>query len=601
AGSDGLLIFDPSPGLLGAPVGVVASWPGDAQQVLVSGTLAIIRTGMGLETVDLADPLAPVSVGAWTFAAPAGLSLDGDRACLARADSLVVLDLADPAVPTLAGTAGTWEGHTFRAATLVGDGVDLASTDGLAEVDAASGAATWRGGHDTGVVAQVVVGDLLVQATGELGLQVWRRPAATYAAYPRIFTLPTNYIPDRIVGDRLVGHLGGDIVVYDLASATPTPVVTIPAPDVPFADVARVDVRDDLVVIGYGNGDLRTVRWYDGGWDELGSLPTQVRGIIGLEVAGNVLGVLTGAVSADSLLVCDITDPAAIRLTAVVTAPTLGWASRLEAVEGGFVAGAGGGSSTDTPAFVVDVRDPAAPGVASILMPAESYWSVGPTTLYVRSPEAFRPYDLADIGRPLAGTALSIDDRKVGNGSHPYFPAAYDFVVAGGWGYLVGTDTVFDLADPMAPVAVGATVNEAWRNPYRAVASADHLLYSWPVGLGNLRTYALLPAAGAAWPSGVDDGLPAPTGGLALDAAPNPFNPRVVLSFTMAAPGTAEIAIHDLRGRRVARLAGTFAAGPATLAWDGCDRRGRPLPSGVYLARLVAGGDTAVRKLLLAR
>jgi hypothetical protein len=36
-------------------------------------------------------------------------------------------------------------------------------------------------------------------------------------------------------------------------------------------------------------------------------------------------------------------------------------------------------------------------------------------------------------------------------------------------------------------------------------------------------------------------------------------------------------------------------------AWDGKDSAGRPVASGVYFARLVAGGETANRKLVLVR
>jgi hypothetical protein len=35
--------------------------------------------------------------------------------------------------------------------------------------------------------------------------------------------------------------------------------------------------------------------------------------------------------------------------------------------------------------------------------------------------------------------------------------------------------------------------------------------------------------------------------------------------------------------------------------WDGTDDRGLPLPSGVYVYRLEAGDDAAVRRMLLAR
>ncbi|MHB8079468.1 MAG: S8 family serine peptidase [Candidatus Krumholzibacteriia bacterium] len=99
-----------------------------------------------------------------------------------------------------------------------------------------------------------------------------------------------------------------------------------------------------------------------------------------------------------------------------------------------------------------------------------------------------------------------------------------------------------------------------------------------------------------------DDGPPAalaPT----LAGYPNPFNPRTVLRFELAAPGRARLAVYGLDGRRLRTLVdGELPAGPHELLWDGCDDAGRPLASGTYLARLAGpGGRAAVRKLALVR
>jgi hypothetical protein len=100
--------------------------------------------------------------------------------------------------------------------------------------------------------------------------------------------------------------------------------------------------------------------------------------------------------------------------------------------------------------------------------------------------------------------------------------------------------------------------------------------------------------------AGPEEYLPAavPT----LNAHPNPFNPRVTLTFAVPAAGPAELAIFDLRGRRVAVLHdGPLAAGEHRALWDGTDQRGRPLPGGVYLARFNGAGEILNCKLVLAR
>jgi hypothetical protein len=95
---------------------------------------------------------------------------------------------------------------------------------------------------------------------------------------------------------------------------------------------------------------------------------------------------------------------------------------------------------------------------------------------------------------------------------------------------------------------------------------------------------------------------PPPAAAAALSATPNPFNPQTSLSFTLPAPATARLAIHDLRGRRLrVLLDGTLDAGDHAVTWDGRDDGGRALPTGSYVARLEIGGTTVTTGLSLVR
>lgn len=77
-----------------------------------------------------------------------------------------------------------------------------------------------------------------------------------------------------------------------------------------------------------------------------------------------------------------------------------------------------------------------------------------------------------------------------------------------------------------------------------------------------------------------------------LVAAPTPFRDRVALSFTAPVRGTVSIEVHDAGGRRVfARTSPPLEAGDHILHWDGRDARGRPVPVGVYWARVVQDGQ----------
>lgn len=76
----------------------------------------------------------------------------------------------------------------------------------------------------------------------------------------------------------------------------------------------------------------------------------------------------------------------------------------------------------------------------------------------------------------------------------------------------------------------------------------------------------------------------------AVSVAPNPFNPRTTVGFSLPHPQRVAVEVFDLRGRRVRTLHdGVLAAGPQRLAWDGKDERGAGVGGGVYLVKV--GGD----------
>lgn len=79
----------------------------------------------------------------------------------------------------------------------------------------------------------------------------------------------------------------------------------------------------------------------------------------------------------------------------------------------------------------------------------------------------------------------------------------------------------------------------------------------------------------------------------ALMNAPNPFNPRTVISFTLQQPALVNVTIFDSAGRVVRTLVrGQSApAGSSSHEWNGLDDAGRPIASGKYYYRLSAGGD----------
>jgi flagellar hook assembly protein FlgD len=83
---------------------------------------------------------------------------------------------------------------------------------------------------------------------------------------------------------------------------------------------------------------------------------------------------------------------------------------------------------------------------------------------------------------------------------------------------------------------------------------------------------------------------------------PNPASGSARIVFTLERSQEVELTVYDVTGRVVATLAqGRYAAGEHVATWDGRDRTGRQVESGVYLYRLRTGERTQVQKLMLVR
>jgi hypothetical protein len=78
---------------------------------------------------------------------------------------------------------------------------------------------------------------------------------------------------------------------------------------------------------------------------------------------------------------------------------------------------------------------------------------------------------------------------------------------------------------------------------------------------------------------------------------PNPFNPVTTISYSLPVRGEVSVVVFDLLGRAVSTLAsGVDGPGTRRVAFDGT-----PLPSGVYMCRLQAGGLVRTTKMVLMK
>jgi hypothetical protein len=85
--------------------------------------------------------------------------------------------------------------------------------------------------------------------------------------------------------------------------------------------------------------------------------------------------------------------------------------------------------------------------------------------------------------------------------------------------------------------------------------------------------------------------------------APMPLGPGTIrIDFELVQTGHARLEIFDAAGKNLCTLVDKdLSPGVGTVTWDGRGRDGRPLPAGVYFAKLSSDGAVATHKIVLAR
>jgi hypothetical protein len=89
---------------------------------------------------------------------------------------------------------------------------------------------------------------------------------------------------------------------------------------------------------------------------------------------------------------------------------------------------------------------------------------------------------------------------------------------------------------------------------------------------------------------------------MTISNAPNPSNPSTTIRFALPETRLVQLTIYNLQGQRVRTLVNQSTyAGYHQVTWDGRDRSGRAVASGVYLIRLVTPGKALTRRVTLVR
>jgi hypothetical protein len=105
-------------------------------------------------------------------------------------------------------------------------------------------------------------------------------------------------------------------------------------------------------------------------------------------------------------------------------------------------------------------------------------------------------------------------------------------------------------------------------------------------------------------PAGVQVHNPVELPGTALITAsyPNPFTASSTIQFALPRSGIVRLSVYSLDGREVATpISGWLPSGSHEISWDGCDREGNEVASGVYVFEILISDARHTRKAVKIR
>jgi hypothetical protein len=232
---------------------------------------------------------------------------------------------------------------------------------------------------------------------------------------------------------------------------------------------------------------------------------------------------------------------------------------------------------------IVNLAFPGGPEVLGTCPIGHACWAVAANSTY-----AFLVCE--DDSIRVVGVAASA--QPVLLGSWPQRLPATAIVASGDYVWVYGTNGrlhLFDAADPLHPTEAG--YYDAPSDEYTWMLRTEGSI----AALGSENRVSLFDA------SAVLSARPASAPQAEVfelyGGYPNPFNPATMIRFMLPQTERATLAVYDVTGRRVSTLCdGPLEAGEHRVAFDGS-----ALASGVYFARLEAGGRNATHKLMLLK
>jgi hypothetical protein len=94
-----------------------------------------------------------------------------------------------------------------------------------------------------------------------------------------------------------------------------------------------------------------------------------------------------------------------------------------------------------------------------------------------------------------------------------------------------------------------------------------------------------------------------PESNSSLSNYPNPFNPTTTIEFSIQNNSKVELSIFNIKGQKIITLANdVYANGTHSVIWNGDDKSGKIVSSGIYFYKLQVNGKMeAMKKCLLLK
>jgi hypothetical protein len=123
-----------------------------------------------------------------------------------------------------------------------------------------------------------------------------------------------------------------------------------------------------------------------------------------------------------------------------------------------------------------------------------------------------------------------------------------------------------------------------------------------PVGKDTTLTAVISTSDGQSWTKDITVEVAAPTDYKLYNNFPNPFNPSTKIVFDLPKASHVKLVIYDIVGREVALVADAdYPAGYTELTWNGINKNGVIVSSGVYFYRVSTGSWSQVKKMLMLK